>query len=43
MPIFCDTHRRPMITHTTDSHQIQSQNKTKSKLHILKNYQKFKF
>ena len=26
-----------MITHTNDSYQIPSQNKTKSKLHILKN------
>ena len=26
----------PMITHTSDSHQIPSQNKTKSKLQILK-------
>ena len=26
-----------MISHTNDSHQIPSQNKTKSKLHILKN------
>ena len=25
-----------MITHTSDSHQILSQNKTNSKLHILK-------
>ena len=25
-----------MITHTSDSHQIPSQNKTKSKLQILK-------
>ena len=32
-----------MITHDSDSLQIPSQNKTKSKLHILKNYQKFKF
>ena len=32
-----------MITHTIDSYQIQSQNKTKSKLQIWKNYQKFKF
>ena len=34
---------RPMITHTSDSHQIQSKNKTKSKLQISKNCQKFKF
>ena len=32
------TRRRPMITHTGDSHQIPSQNKTKSKLQILKNF-----
>ena len=38
-----DTPHRPMITHTSDSHQIPSQNKTKSKLQILKNCQKFKF
>ena len=42
-PAFWDTPHRPMITHTSDSHQIPSQNKTKSKLHILKNCQKFKF
>ena len=35
--------RRPMITHTSDSHQIPSQNKTKYKVQILKNCQKFKF
>ena len=35
-PAFWDTHRRPMITHTRDSHPIPSQNKTKSKLQILK-------
>ena len=29
--------RRPMITHTSDSHQIPSQNKTKSKQQIKKN------
>ena len=34
---------RPMITQTSDSHQIPSQNKTKSKLQILKNCQKSKF
>ena len=34
--------RRPMITHTSDSHQIPSQNNTKSKLQILKNCQNFK-
>ena len=43
MPAFWDTPRRPMITHTSDSHQIPSQKKTKSKLQILKNCQKFKF
>ena len=30
-----------MITHTSDSHQIPSQKKTKSKLKFLKNYQIF--
>ena len=40
-PAFWDTPRRPMITHTSDSHHIQ--NKTKSKLQILKNCQKYKF
>ena len=35
-PAFWDTPRRPMITHTSDSHQIPSQNNTKSKLQILK-------
>ena len=40
MPAFWDTPRRPMITHTSDSHQIPSQSKTK--LQILKNCQKFK-
>ena len=35
-PAFWDTSRRPMITHTSDSHQIPSQNNTKSKLHSLK-------
>ena len=33
---FWDTPHRPMITHTSDSHQIPSQNKTKSKLQIWK-------
>ena len=44
-PAFWDTPRRPMITHshTSDSHQIPSQNKTKSKLQILKNCQKLTF
>ena len=37
MPAFWDTPHRPMITHTSDSHQIPSQNKTKSKFQILKN------
>ena len=32
----------PMITPTSDSHQIPSQNMTKSKLQILENCQKFK-
>ena len=41
-PLFWDTPHRPMITHTSDSHQIPSQNKTKSKLQILKNCRKFK-
>ena len=36
MPAFWDTPRHPMITHTSDSHQIPSQNKTKSKLQISK-------
>ena len=36
MPAFWDTPRRLMITHTRDSHKIPSQNKTKSKLQILK-------
>ena len=43
MPAFWDTPRCPMITHTSDSHQIPSQNKTNSKLQIYKNCQKFKF
>ena len=34
MPTFWDTPCLPMITHTSDSHQIPSENKTKSKLHI---------
>ena len=33
---FWDTPHRPMITHTRDSHQIPSQNKTKWKLQIKK-------
>ena len=32
-----------MITHTSDSHQIQSQNKTKWKLQIFKNAQNSNF
>ena len=40
-PVFWDTLRLPVITHTSDSHQIQSENKTKSKLQILKNCKKF--
>ena len=36
MLAFWDTPCRPMITHTSDSHQIPSQKKTKSKLQILK-------
>ena len=43
MPAFWDTPHRPMITHTSGSHQIPSQNKPKSKLQILKNCQKYKF
>ena len=42
-PAFLDTPRRPMITHTSDWHQILSQKKTKSKLQILKTCQKLKF
>ena len=42
-PAFWDTPRPPMITHTSDSHQIPSQNNTKSKLQILKNCQNFNF
>ena len=41
MPAFWDTPHRPMDTHTSDSHRITSQNK--SKWQILKNRQKFKF
>ena len=33
--------RRPMITHRSDSHQVPSQKKTKSKLQIKTNCQKF--
>ena len=36
MPAFWDTPRRPMITHTSDSHQIPSQNKTKSSYKLKK-------
>ena len=42
-PAFWDTPRCPMITHTSNSHQIPSQNKTKSKLNFFRNCQKFKF
>ena len=35
-PAFWYIPRRPMITHTSDSHQIPSQNKSKSKLQTLK-------
>ena len=35
-PAFWDTSLRPMITHTSDSHQIPNQKKTKSKLQILR-------
>ena len=42
MPAFWDTSHCPMITHTIDSHQIPSPNKTKSKLQILKKCQKIK-
>ena len=37
MPAFWDTPRGAVITHTSDSHQIPSQNTTKSKLQNLKN------
>ena len=42
-PAFWDTPSRPMITHTSDSHQIPNQEKTKLMLQILKNCQKFKY
>ena len=42
-PAFWDTPRCPMITQTSDSHQIPSENKTKLKLQILKNCEKSKF
>ena len=42
-PAFWDTPHRPMTTHTSDSHQIPSQDKTKSKLQIKKKCQKFNF
>ena len=35
-PAFWDTPCRPMITHTSDSHQTARQNKTKSKFQIKK-------
>ena len=38
-PAFSETPCHPMITHTSDSHQIPSQNKTKSKLQIWKKLQ----
>ena len=41
-PAFWDTPHHPMITYTCDSHQIQCQEKTKSKLQIKKNCQNFK-
>ena len=37
-PAFWDTPYCPTITHTSDSHQIPSQNKTKSKLQIQKDW-----
>ena len=40
-PAFWDTPCHPMITHTSDSHQIPSQQKTKSKLWIWKKLPKF--
>ena len=42
-PAFWDTPRGLMITHTSDSHKIPGQKKTKSKLQILKNCRKLKF
>ena len=39
-PAFWDTHHHPMITHTSGSRQIPSQNKTKLKLQILKTMSK---
>ena len=42
-PSFWHTPRHLMITHSSDSHQIPSENKTKSKLRSLKNCQIFKF
>ena len=42
-PAFRDTPRCLMITHTSDSHQIPSQNKTKSKLQSLKQDKVTKF
>ena len=38
-PVFWDTLCRPMITNTSDSHQIPSQNKTRSKSQILKKFE----
>ena len=37
MPAFWDTPRHHMITHTSDSHRIPNQKKTRSKLQIKKN------
>ena len=43
MSVFWEYLQPPMITHTIDSYQIPSQNKTKSKLQIWKIWQKLKF
>ena len=43
MPAFWDTPRGPMFIHTSDSHHLPSQKKTKSMLQIAKNCQNFKF
>ena len=42
-PAFWDTPRRPMIIHTSGSHQIPCHKKTKSKLQIPKICQNFNF
>ena len=42
-PAFWDTLRGPMITNTSDSHQIPSQDNTQLKLQIYKNCQKLQF